>query len=183
MKRSKFLLLFMFSFVLCVGCTKNDKSDYDSPTNSMPSEAQTPPSLNIDTPEPSTPPNHKIWKIVRELMYEQKYEDAIAFVPQLEKEMAEESNFDKENYLYVFHAVVVYLYLMIGKNEEALQRSDEIFFHKPDAKSGYEFLAIRVGIFMRLNMPDRMIEESNKLLKSPDIHPMIKRAALNALFI
>ena len=116
-------------------------------------------------------------------MYEQKYEEAIALLPQVEKEIAAESNFDKNVYLATFHHVVVYLYLMAGKNEEALQRSDEIYLPNLDVKPEYEFWANRMGIFMRLNMPDRMIEESNKLLKSPDIHPMIKRAALNALFI
>jgi len=112
------------------------------------------------------------------LMLAQDYQGALDLMPQVAKELLENAMKEKEKFeqgmlkrepiceaLSKIRFTYVYLYLALGKDEEALQKLRDIELPAvADLEFAYMDSSIKILILKRLNMHEEVIEETNAIL-------------------
>ena len=122
------------------------------------------------------------------LMLAQDYQGALDLMPQLEKELLEKAILEKEMFekgileenpvnmaLRMIRHMYCYLYVALGRDEEALQKFMEIELPTHDDPD-WVLLdnQVKILIMKRLNMLDGIIDETNTILNKPNIVPMLQ---------
>jgi len=157
---------------------------------------------NVDTFQPANPDERELREnqcsieqdcqmTIREkyrvLLLGQDYQGTLALMPQVKEAMLEEAMLEKEMSekgmldhdpvaiaLRMIRFLYCYLYVALGRDEEALQKYIEMELPTYD-DPGLVFMDSQVKIFLLkiLNMFDEIIDESNKILDNPDIEPLL----------
>ena len=123
------------------------------------------------------------------LMLAKDYQDALDLMPQLEKELLG-SEFEKRmlmqdpinGNLYTIRQIYTYLYVALGRDEEALQKILEIDL-PVDANPLAALMEVytKTTVLARLNLVDEVIDEYHTFLNGQDTGPALK-ADFHALY-
>jgi hypothetical protein len=119
----------------------------------------------------------------RTLLLAQDYQGALELMPELEKELRENVMLQKEMvakdriesdpYIETLRGIrtaYCYLYMVLGRDEEALQKIKEIELPvDTDPELAYFDIHGKLRILERLNMVDEVIDEAKTLLNNPNI--------------
>jgi hypothetical protein len=119
----------------------------------------------------------------RVLLLEQDYQGALNLMPQLEKELLEKAMLERETFaegmivrdplidaLREIRVTYVYLYIALGKDEEALQKIRGIELSiDTDPVLAYLDVHLKICVLERLNMVDKIIDEINTILDNPNV--------------
>jgi hypothetical protein len=160
-----YLILFTVVCIIGVGCLPRD-TDGGAPQ----------PANHKDDEQGDKITN---WEQCKVLLWAQNYQCALDMMPQVENELLEraklldsERSSDDAIRFAIRHVRLTYcyLYMTLGKDEEALQKMME--FELPiddDPNLAYMDCRGKILIMERLGMVDEIIDELNTILNNPDV--------------
>jgi tetratricopeptide (TPR) repeat protein len=115
----------------------------------------------------------KILTEYKKLMLDEKYERAIALLPDLEKEIVEnvDKEISKEMALVALSSSTIFPLIMLGQEAESLKKLDEIIQKYSDGTLDFIVFSERIIILSRLNRTDEIITECQKRLQTENASP------------
>ena len=192
MKTLQYQLLFLLICFVNIGCTPRSTNTGDVPlSESLNLEVQSvcTDMDNINKEQENIMSSYE--KRVKSLMVNQDYQGALNLMPQLESELQEK--WADIGISAVIRGIYCYLYVALGRDEEALQNLME--FKLPndnDPELAYLVVALyfdKVAVMSRLNMADGIISETKAIHNNHDLMSSLHEKApylyldtLDALF-